>query len=457
MKDTNNKKDTAKQNNEYGIINMDNYAKYIENGDESERKTEVSDVPGVFEDVSSSSGKHHKGPNAFTRWWRRLKKWQKVIIIVVAVLIVIAAVLLGIVYGVLGGFKGTNLKKSDLSVDTNDAYVKSGYVNIAVFGLDTREANSFSGRSDSIIIASVNRKTGDIKLTSILRDSYVAIDGYQNQKITHAYALGGASLAVKTINENFNMNIEDYVTFNFAKLATLIDLTGGIDINITETEREEMNRIGPDDGRKYTAVPKAGYVHLNGMQAVIYSRIRETDSDVARAGRQRKVIMCLFNNCKKLKASQYSDFVDKAMQCCETSLSSSEILAYSSLLSKKITIETLVVPGDEDNAVGGIYNGSWVWRYDLGAAANRIHKFIYGASATTAASTTTTTYRKYTGTYYTTVTTARTTTTTTTEESTTDEDTTTSTTEKGGTTKATTKTTTESSSTSPTTETTSAP
>ncbi len=377
-------------------IGLEKYSKYIEEHNPSENKLprakNNSEMKDIFSDSSMRSGKK---PNKFKqsgvyKKWKSLEKWKRTTIIVVAIIFLILGIAYSAIFGILSGFKGEKLNKKDLGISDGSAYKNSDYVNIAVFGLDTRSSESFSGRSDSIIIASVNKKNGKIKLTSILRDSYVAIDGYPNQKITHAYALGGAKLAVKTLNQNYNMNIEDYVSFNFAKLAGLIDLTGGIDIEITEAERREMNKVGSDDGRKYAKVQSSGRVHLNGIQAVTYSRIRGSDSDIARAERQRKVITCLVDNVKSMGLTKYDNFIKEAMKFCETSLSTTEILSFTPMLSKPITIETLVIPGEKTKAIGGMYNGAWVWRYDLGLASNEIHRFIYGEIATTVAPTTTT-------------------------------------------------------------------
>ena len=374
-------------------IALEKYSKYIEEHNPSESKSSRaknnSEMKDVFSDSSMRAGKKPSKfkQSGFYKKWNSLEKWKRTTIIVVAVIFLILGIAYSAIFGILSGFKGEKLNKKDLGISDSSAYKNSDYINIAVFGLDTRSSESFSGRSDSIIIASVNKKNGKIKLTSILRDSYVAIDGYPNQKITHAYSLGGAKLAVKTLNQNYNMNIEDYVSFNFAKLAGLIDLTGGIDIEITQAERNEMNRVGREDGAKYKMVQSSGKVHLNGMQAVTYSRIRGSDSDIARAERQRKVIVCLVDNVKSMGLTQYDNFIKEAMKFCETSLSVTEILSFTPMLSKPITIETLVIPGEKTKAIGGMYNGAWVWRYDLGLASNEIHRFIYGEIATTVAST----------------------------------------------------------------------
>lgn len=331
--------------------------------------------------------KDAKEPGKLKRKWKNLKKWQRVVIIVVAVILLLAVVSCALVFGIWGGFK-KNVNKDNLGVsdDIANKYGKTDIVNIALFGVDTRDKDSFSGRSDSIMIVSIDKAKNDVKLISVLRDSYVAIDGHGNQKITYAYAYGGAELAIKTLNQNFNMNITDYATINFYKLAEAIDILGGIDIDITEDERLELNNIGDDDNPNFQYVVKSGMVHLTGEQASVYSRIRKRDSDNARVDRQKKVIECLIDKARNISPTKYADLVKAGMALCETSMSVSEVLSFAPMLSNDITIETMVVPGDEDNAVGGIYDGAWVWRYDLAAAADRMHLFIYGEVPETTAS-----------------------------------------------------------------------
>lgn len=176
------------------------------------------------------------------------------------------------------------------------------------------------------MIVSIDKAKNDVKLISVLRDSYVAIDGHGNQKITHAYAYGGAELAIKTLNQNFNMNITDYATINFYKLAEAIDILGGVDIDITEDERLELNNIGDDDNPNFQYVEKSGMVHLTGEQASVYSRIRKRDSDNARVDRQKKVIECLIDKARNISPTKYADLVKAGMALCETSMSVPEVL-----------------------------------------------------------------------------------------------------------------------------------
>ena len=155
-------------------------------------------------------------------------------------------------------------------------------------------------------------------------------------------------------------------------------MLGGIDIEVTEAERAHLNDIGDDDNPDFHYLNEAGMVHLNGEQAVVYARLRKIDSDVARSNRQKKVIEALLVQAKKVSPSKYSEMLKTAMSLCETSLSFSEIMSYAPMIKEDITIQMTNVPCEEDNAIGGNYEGAWVWRYDLDAAAERLHLFIYG-------------------------------------------------------------------------------
>lgn len=265
-----------------------------------------------------------------------------------------------------------NSQDLGISEEAEDKYRDKQIENIALFGLDGRNEHVDEGRSDSLMVASINKETGKLKLISILRDSYVAIEGYPNQKINHAYAYGGPVLAIKTINQNFNLNIKNYVSLNFSQFTTVIDTIGGIDIYITEQELNEINGQSPAD-----KLTNYGEVHLNGEQTLAYSRIRKIDSDNMRADRQKNVIQAII---KKLKSnnSNYVSIIKTILPSVETSFQYNDIMEYMTILSnKELEIEETTVPGDEENAQGGMFEGAWVWRYDLNKASDRIHQFIY--------------------------------------------------------------------------------
>ena len=313
-----------------------------------------------------------------------------VMLSVVLVISIICTAVMGVLAHYTGGGSYAEISSnySDLGIDTDivDTLPK-GITNIALFGLDSRskvtndKTKALSGLSDAIIILSVNTENNTVKMTSVLRDSFVPIDGTK-RKINEAYSRGGAQLAIKTLNQNFGLNITNYVSVNLHQLWKVIDFMGGIDIQITEAELKELNYLANSEGFGIEKLDHAGAVHLNGGQAMTYSRIRHTDSDNVRALRQQKVLTCLFEKAKKMSMSEYPGLLKSIMDNVETSLDYSEIMAFAPLLSGgSLTISSTSVPGNEVVARGGIFEdsrGGWVWKYDIGQAKDYIHKWIYG-------------------------------------------------------------------------------
>lgn len=260
--------------------------------------------------------------------------------------------------------------------------------NILLFGVDSRETD-YSGNSDAIIVLSVDGIHNKVKMTSILRDSKVYIDGYGYNKINSAYSLGGAELAIRTVNQQFDLNIEDYATINFGGMASLIDSLGGVDIEITFEESLEINnniQLAIDDGTDMNISAsdfieeKAGIAHLNGNQAVAYGRIRMIDSDDERAKRQQKVLSSLISKAKEISKMQYINVFKEISKLCETSLELNDIIKLLPIVFTDFTIETLTIPGEQENAWGGLddtMDYAWVYIYDTDLASQHIRNFIY--------------------------------------------------------------------------------
>ncbi len=212
------------------------------------------------------------------------------------------------------------------------------YINIALFGVDSQQNDlQENTRSDSMIIASVNRKTHKVTLTSLYRDTYVEIEGHGMTKLNHAYAFGGPELAVNTINTNFDLNIQDFVTVNFMALANTIDALGGIRINITEEELDWVNAYSKDvariNGTKFKKIKRAGKQKLNGTQATGYCRVRYTSGgDFTRAKRQRRVIMAIFRKAKKADPFTLLEVMNTIFPQIYTSLSTKDMLALAKYL-----------------------------------------------------------------------------------------------------------------------------
>lgn len=323
--------------------------------------------------------------------------FNSLVSVLLAISLLIAAAFSIVVYTV------GDMKKGHIAQDHDSLGIHSGVsstlpkdiINIALFGIDTRSSKAvnrteaLTGRSDTIIILSINTNNNTIKLTSILRDSWVPINGKisngktynAKNKINAAYGLGGPELAIKTLNQNFHLNITDYVSVSMHQMKNVIDILGGVDIRITEMERRRINELSNDEGFKAELVKNTGLVHLNGTQALSYSRIRD-DSEELRVRRQQKVLSCLLEKAKNLAVADYPSVLREILSTVETSMSFDEIFEFSPLLSvSELHLESTTIPGKEVVAQGGIFSdtrGGWVWKYDLEEAKKYIYQWIYG-------------------------------------------------------------------------------
>lgn len=234
-------------------------------------------------------------------------------------------------YDDYGNILDSNFDRDNMNANEGvDLDTLDGYTNIALFGLDSRYGELEQGvRSDTIIIVSINKETKEIKMCSVYRDNWVRVlhpDGSAAySKINSAYAYGGPSAAVKTLNTNFDLNIKDYASVNFYGLATIIDMLGGIDVKITSTEKYWINQYLTET-RKVTGmyspdVASYGYVHLDGLQATAYCRIRYTtffdedgkaiNDDFGRTARQRFVITQLVSKAKSAGVSKIMELTEE--------------------------------------------------------------------------------------------------------------------------------------------------
>lgn len=328
-------------------------------------------------------------------WWKSLRKGYKAAIISATAVVLAAVIILTLPY-MIYNYNAITGDKDRLGItDIIDEEV----INIALFGIDSRDVKSFKGLSDSIMILSLNTETKKVKIISVMRDSFVPINHNGKTtygKITTAYSKGGPELAIKTLNQNFGLDISEYATVNFYGMADIIDAVGGIDVTLTEREvtargavhgindmiQELCLYLGYNPEKYY--VKKAGEQHLNGVQAVAYARIRYvpniwgTNNDYGRTDRQRYVMEQLFNKATQMKKSQYTKMIKALIPCTETSLSMSEIfsLAVDILLKEPEFVQTRVPqPEFVMTSPKGSF-GSVVY-YDLDYVSDVIHAVIY--------------------------------------------------------------------------------
>ena len=247
-----------------------------------------------------------------------LKIFGKIVLVLVILLVLIIGSIFFAIYNKLSKMQQIDLNEEDLGVSSQAEETLSEYRNIAIFGVDSREDSYSKGnRSDCIIIASINNKTKDVKLVSVYRDTYVQIEGYGLDKITHAYSYGEAPLAIKTLNTNLDLNIKEFITVNFEAVKDIIDNVGGISMPITS---EEVSHI--------PGITAAGTYNLTGEQALAYSRIRyAAGGDYKRTERMRDVLTAVANKLKTFNIGQLNNFVDTVLPKVYTNITASDIFS----------------------------------------------------------------------------------------------------------------------------------
>lgn len=261
---------------------------------------------------------------------------------------------------------------------------ESEWMNILFLGGDSRSTTGYE-RTDSMIIVSVNQSSGELKMTSIMRDTYVKYSDNNSNRINAANVFGGPELAVKVVNENFGLAISNYVLINMTDLMEIIDLVGGIDIEMSESERKITNQYaalyqketGGYEGA--TTLDSAGKCHLNGLLAVSYARNRYTDSDYGRVMRQQNVLLALANTMQNMDIDVLMSLTDKILSLLDTNLDSETIkeLAYTVLAMDLIDVEQYRVPAD-GTYKSGMFDGMWLIKPDFEANQKLLHEFIYG-------------------------------------------------------------------------------
>jgi len=220
------------------------------------------------------------------------------------------------------------LKQNDKLIEENahndEIWYNDNVMNILLMGIDQGGKNYPYGRSDAMIIVSINKVTKKIKLISVSRTAYVAIDGYPNTRLNHAHGYGGAQLAVKTIEDNYKIRIDNYISTTFDAFKELIDAVGGVTINLTKKEASALKSKLKANGYEYIG---AGAYNLNGPMALEYVRLRKIDTDRERTQRQRNVLTALANKAKSMNIFQLNLMLNRVLPLITTDLSKTEIVS----------------------------------------------------------------------------------------------------------------------------------
>lgn len=258
------------------------------------------------------------------------------------------------------------------------------WLNILLLGGDSRSTESYS-RTDTMIILSVNREESLFKMTSIMRDTWVQLKPGQSGKINAANVFGGPELAIKVVNDNFGTDIKDYVMVNMYDLVHIVDLVGGVEIEITESERKYTNEYTEDYLKNVAAyfgdtyLENSGLVKMNGLQAMAYCRNRYSDSDYQRVMRQQKVLLAMAEQMQDMEVADLMSILDQIMEYVETDMESEEMkdLAFTGLSADIESVEQNRLPVD-GTFESGMFGSVWCIKPDFEANARLLKEFIYG-------------------------------------------------------------------------------
>lgn len=275
----------------------------------------------------------------------------------------------------------------DWAKNGGDVMYSQDVINVLCIGVDTRNKNTISGLTDSMIIVSINRKLGTITMTSVMRDSYAYLespDGVGSfNKINSAFPFYGINNLINTLESHFKIRIDGYAMINFAFFKAVIDKLGGVDVPVQQYEADYINstynfNIGVGES-----------VNLNGDEALAFCRSRkcDADGDVSRTRRQRQVMTAILRKGGTIQTSEITGYIKTFMPYLETSYDESEVI---SLAMKAVVggwanfeVQQLVMP--DENSRKGVSGSTWYWAVDYPLAAQTLQKTIYGETNITLA------------------------------------------------------------------------
>ena len=283
----------------------------------------------------------------------------------------------------LSKIETTTLDPEALNVSEEARERGTGYLNVALFGVDSREGDLGEGtRSDTIMIASLNRETLEVKISSVFRDTLLEQKDGSLNKANAAYSFGGPEDAIAMLNRNLDMDIEHYVTVNFDALIDVIDAVGGVEIDVQEEEIPYICSYALEimdvTGRVSAGVTEPGLQTLNGIQATAYARIRYTaGDDFKRAERQREVLTKIVEKLQGASMSQLNKIIDSVFPEVSTNFTLMEILDYAKDAFDYKLGETTGFPFDKTtDTLSEI--GSVVIPVTLEDNVKQLHEFFYG-------------------------------------------------------------------------------
>lgn len=331
---------------------------------------------GSYVDISS-------GPNA--RGAKHFKisiSWKKVFSVVLFLIIGLSGASMIYLYSILNSFNYDDLSDSPDSSDMSDGdpFINDNMIlNVLLLGTDTRSPND-KGRSDTILIMTLDMRHKKIKITSLLRDIWVRIPGKYSDRINTAYSLGGAKLSIETVERNFGIRIDRYASVDFDGFSKIVDNLGGIDIDLTSNEVEYINKYSGDPNK----LSGSGKIHLTGLQTLHHSRNRNSlGSDYDRTNRQRHVIITILDKLKTANIAQITKIISDVGPMITTNFKTSEItkLASNAPTYLNFNLEQFRLPTNENVRNETIDHKMVLVINDMPKARYELSKFIYEEAA----------------------------------------------------------------------------
>lgn len=277
------------------------------------------------------------------------------------------------------------LNNSALAKDI-DSYTEKEIYNILLIGKDG--IGEKTSRADTMIILTVDNKHKGLKLTSIARDTLVYIPGKGYDKINHSFYYGGCELLLKTIKNNFDLDVKDYAIVDFKSFVDVINVLGGVDVNIEDREIDGLNKVIDacygleieNKGNNIEYITSSGNHLLNGYQALAYCRLRKIDNCFYRDARQRKVLESLASKLSKVSVFKYPELIKILLKHVKVNISPDKILDLA-IISRDLTnykIKQLEFPINEYREDGKLkHNSQYVIKWRKEENLKLLHDFIY--------------------------------------------------------------------------------
>lgn len=327
---------------------------------------EENDVPNSVKNMTSKKKKKKKK-----------RVFLKVVLILLAIIVILVGVLFGYVYSKLARVDHDEIDESQIEVNEG-IETSTGYRNIVLFGVDSRQNSYEHTLSDSIMIISINQDTHKVRIASVYRDTYLKM-GSSYDKLTHAFSKGGPALSLSTLNTNLDLDLKEYVAVNFNVVVDVVDAVGGVEIEIEPAEIKYINgyidEVNSVTGHNSKHITKSGTYNLDGVQAVAYSRIRYTSGgDYKRTERQRDVLDAAFQKVKKMNLMELNNLADVVLDEISTNISMTQIVGLLSQVANYEIEDTIGWPETRGYQPADVWYGAPV---NLEKQVQELHKFLF--------------------------------------------------------------------------------